>query len=75
MSIEMIDDNKVKKLKGFKIGNEIVISDCDSMNLVNDDGSKTKIEPVTVVLEHGLLKWWIEECGLLEELGVDATVW
>ena len=62
-----IDGEELKVLKGFKLSDgEVLISDADKMG---------DLEEVRVVIESSLLKYWIEECGLLEELGIDGTIW
>lgn len=62
-----IDGEELKVLKGFKLNDgEVLISDSDKMG---------DLEEVRVVIEPSLLKYWIEECGLLEELGIEGTIW
>lgn len=62
-----IDGEELKVLKGFKLSDgEVLISDADKMG---------DLEEVRVVIEPSLLKYWIEECGLLEELGIEGTIW
>ena len=62
-----LDGEKLKVLKGFKTdNNEVLISDCDKFG---------DYPEVRVVIEPSLIKYWITDCGLLEELGIDATVW
>ena len=62
-----IDGEELKVLKGFKLSDgEVLISDADKMG---------DLEEVRVVIESSLLKYWIEECGLLEELGIEGTIW
>ena len=62
-----IDGEKVKVFKGFKLPtNEILISDSDKIE---------DFEEVRVIIEPSLIKYWVEECNLLEEYGIDATVW
>lgn len=62
-----IDGEELKVLKGFKLSDgEVLISDSDKMG---------DLEEVRVVIEPSLLKYWIEECGLLEELGIEGTIW
>jgi predicted Ser/Thr protein kinase len=75
MSLVSIDGEKLKKLKGFKIGNEILISDSDSMTTTDANGNQVKAEEVAVLIEPSLIKYWITDCGLLDELGVNATLW
>ena len=62
-----IDGEKVKVLKGFKINDkEVLISDSDRIG---------DCEEIRVIIEPSLMKFWIEACDLLKELGIDATVW
>ena len=62
-----IDGEELKVLKGFKLSDgEVLISDADKMG---------DLEEVRVVIEPSLLKYWIEEYGLLEELGIEGTIW
>lgn len=62
-----IDGEKVKVFKGFKLSTgEILISDADKLG---------DCEEVRVIIEPSLIKYWVEECNLLEECGIDATVW
>lgn len=62
-----IDGEKVKAFKGFKLSTgEILISDADKIG---------DCEEVRVIMEPSLIKYWVEEFNLLEECGIDATVW
>ena len=62
-----IDGEKVKAFKGFKLSTgEILISDADKIG---------DCEEVRVIIEPSLIKYWVEELNLLEECGIDATVW
>ena len=50
--------------KGFKINeNEVIIMD--------EDSKLGDFEEFRVLIEPSLLKFWIEECGLLDELDID----
>ena len=62
-----INGEKVKVLNGF-VMNEGEILATDACQLGD-------LKKVRVIIEPSLLKYWIEECGLLEELGVDDTIW
>lgn len=62
-----IDGEELKVLKGFKLSeNEVIISDADQLG---------DLEPIRVVIEPSLIKYWIEERGLLKEVGVEGTIW
>ena len=51
--------------KGFKINeNEVIIMD--------EDSKLGDFEEFRVLIEPSLLKFWIEECGLLDELDIDT---
>ena len=50
--------------KGFKINeNEVIIMD--------EDSKLGDFEEFRVLIEPSLLRFWIEECGLLDGLGID----
>lgn len=62
-----IDGEKLKVLNGFIINDgEVLVSDASRLG---------DFEKVRVVIEPSLLKYWIEECDLLGELGIDGTIW
>ena len=62
-----IDGEKLKVVNGFVLNEgEVLVSDADTIG---------DLKKVRVVIEPSLLKFWIEECGLLEELGIDGTIW
>lgn len=65
-----------KVYKGFLIDGVIYVSDSDSMRIKDVETGKMKeVEQIPVVIEKDLMKFWIEECGLLDELGIDASLW
>lgn len=73
--IERLDGKKVKELTGFKLGNDILISDSDQMWTINEEtGERKEAEKVRVIIEPSLLRFWIKECNLLEELGIERTI-
>ena len=52
--------------KGFKTNeNEVIIMD--------EDAKFGNFEEFRVVIEPSLLKFWIEECGLLDKLDIDKA--
>lgn len=60
-----INGEKLKVLKGFKTNEcEILISDSDSIG---------ELEEVRVVIEPSLIRYWLEECDLADEVGVDLN--
>ena len=74
--ITKLNEEKLKVLTGFKLGDDILISDSDHMyNFDEETGERKEVEKVRVIIEPSLLKFWIEECGLLEELGINGTIW
>jgi len=65
--ITHIDGEKLKVLKGFQTNDgEILISDAVSFG---------DCKEVRVVIEPSLIKHWLEECNLMEEVGVVGTIW
>ena len=61
-----------KTFKGFLINGKVYVSDSDSMRMEDPKtGEMKEVEQIEVVIEKDLIKFWIEECGLLEELGFD----
>ena len=61
---------------GFLINGSVLVSDSDSMRMANPKtGELEELEKINVMFDEGLLKYWIEECGLLDELGINATIW
>ena len=66
MGITKFDGSEVIKLKGFNINGEIVLSDSDSMG---------DYEKVDVVLPKDYLEFLISDCGLLNNLNIETTVW
>lgn len=65
-----------KKLKGFTINDSIYVDDSDSKSILNEKtGEFEKVKQVPVLIEKDLIRYWITDCGLLDELGIDATLW
>lgn len=62
-----IDGEKLKVLNGFILNEGEV--------LATDSPKFGDCEKVRVVIEPSLLRYWITECNLLEELGLNVTVW
>jgi len=59
-----------KEYKGFLINGKVYVSDSDSMRI-----GEVEVEQIPVIIEKDLIKFWITNCGLLDELGLNATVW
>lgn len=64
--IQSICGEKVKELKGYKM---------EEGSILISDGEILDKEKVRVIIEPSLIKYWIEECGLLNELNIDVTLW
>lgn len=64
--VQSIDGEKVKELKGYKM---------EEGSILISDGVLVGKEEVRVIIEPSLIKFWIEECGLLDELNINATLW
>ena len=47
----------------------------DSEEILVTDSTLLGKEEVVVIIEPSYLRFLIEERGLLEELGIDATIW
>ena len=63
--ITSIDGEKVKVLKGYKMKDgEILVTDS---TIIGE-------EETNVIIEPSYIKFLIEERGLLEELGINATI-
>lgn len=61
MSIKSVDGSKVIELEGFKIGDEILLSDSDSI------GNYKKVK---VLLPQDYLEFLITDRGILEDLDI-----
>lgn len=62
-----IDGEELKVLHGFIMNEgEVLITDADKLG---------DFEKVRVVIEPSYIKYLVEECDLLEECGIDATIW
>ena len=64
--IKSINGEKVKVFKGYKM---------DSEEILVTDSTLLGKEEVVVIIEPSYLRFLIEERGLLEELGIHATIW
>lgn len=71
MNVEVVED--VLIMNGFKVGNKIMISDADHVSVMNKDtGKYEESEPISVTLDKETLQMWIEEYGILDDLGIDV---
>lgn len=62
-----IDGEELKVANGFVLNDgEILLSDADQLG---------DLKKVRVVIEPSLLRYWIEECDLLGQLGIEGTIW
>jgi hypothetical protein len=66
MAIIKINGSEVIKLKGFKVGKEILLSDSDTMG---------DFEKIDVLLPKDYLEFLITDRELLKDLNIDVTVW
>ena len=64
--IKSINGEKVKVFKGYKM---------DSEEILVTDSTLLGKEEVVVIIEPSYLRFLFEERGLLEELGINATIW
>lgn len=69
MNVEVTEE--VLIMNGYKIGNKIMISDSDIVQVMNETtGEYEDVKPIVVTLDKETLQIWIEEYGILEELGI-----
>lgn len=62
-----IDGEELKVLNGFIMNEgEIFVTDADKLG---------ELKKVRVVIEPSFIKYLVEECDLLEECGINATIW
>lgn len=70
MNVEV--NKEVLIMNGFDIGNEIMISDADIVTVKNEKTKKyEEVKPIKVTLDKETLQTWIEEYGILDDLGID----
>lgn len=70
MTVEV--NKEVLIMNGFNIGNEIMISDADMVTVNNEKTKKyEEVKPIKVTLDKETLQTWIEEYGILDDLGID----
>ena len=69
MSLISVDGEKVLKATAFKLKSGLLISDSDKMYETDEKtGEKFPVEKVEVYIEPSLIKFWITDCGLLDDL-------
>lgn len=71
MNADVIN-GEILEMNGYKINDKIMISDADMVSVQNEEtGEYEEIEPIKVLLDKETLQTWIEEYGILDDLGID----
>lgn len=61
------------EMQGFDIGNKILISDADEVTFSDcENGEYEKAKTIKVVMEVETLAEWLNDCDVLEELGLNV---
>ena len=63
-----IDGEKLMTLKGYKMEDGEIL-------IVDKDTTLPDKEEVVIKIEPSLLKFWIHDRGLLDDLGLDVAIW
>lgn len=71
MNVEVTEETLI--MNGFPVGDKIMISDADMVSVINKEtGNFEDVEPIIVTLHKEILKTWIEEYGILDDLGINV---